>query len=344
MGDTDQVRQAAEAVLGPAELVEDLSFSNRSVVVRLRLADGRLVVAKQPADATARDREEIALRLLPAGAAPRLIAAANTVLVMEDLGSGPSVADLLLGQDPEAARQGLLSWAGALGRIAAATRSGGGEPGAQLLLPDLDQLTKVLARLDAQPPDRLAGELGELARRLEEDRGHTVFLVTDACPDNNRVLAGGVRLFDFETAGWGHAAHDASYLLAPFCTCWCVTRLPPDIQARMIEAYCASYPAAREPWFIDKARAAGVMLVLASLPFIAARIDEADRRRPLRAPATTRQYLYLRLAWLSEQAEVAPVTAAFAGALLASVQARFPAEPVPPYPAFDDSAATEPGR
>src|SRR5262245_38538776 len=65
------------------------------------------------------------LGTLPAlrGVTPRLLGGdrALGLLVLEDLGPGESLADLLLGSDPVAARAGLQAYAATLGRLHAAT-------------------------------------------------------------------------------------------------------------------------------------------------------------------------------------------------------------------------------
>src|SRR5581483_5667482 len=61
------------------------------------------------------------LTLLSNTAGPRLLAADDDMLIMEDLGSGLSLEDLLVGSDPAAAEQGLVAFAAALGRMHAST-------------------------------------------------------------------------------------------------------------------------------------------------------------------------------------------------------------------------------
>jgi Ser/Thr protein kinase RdoA (MazF antagonist) len=59
----------------------------------------------------------------------------------------------------------------------------------------------------------------------------------DDCPDNVRFLDGRCRIFDFEHSGWGAVVLDASYLLAPFPSCWCFGRLPASVAAPAMSAY-----------------------------------------------------------------------------------------------------------
>jgi hypothetical protein len=46
-------------------------------------------------------------------------------------------------------------------------------------------------------------------------------------PGQRAVLDGHRRIFDCEHSGWGAVALDASYLLAPFPSCWCFAAFPP---------------------------------------------------------------------------------------------------------------------
>ena len=106
------------------EHVELLGGSHRSVVRRL-LADGRPLIVKtftEPGEGWA--RETAALSVIPAGVpAPRLVVAGAVppTVVMTDAGSGPSVADALLGTDPAAATAAVLAWATAIAALHRAT-------------------------------------------------------------------------------------------------------------------------------------------------------------------------------------------------------------------------------
>jgi Ser/Thr protein kinase RdoA (MazF antagonist) len=77
-----------------------------------------------------------------------------------------------------------------------------------------------------------------------EGTGYVGLVHGDACPDNVRLLPGGARIFDFETSGWGPVALDASYLLAPFPSCWCFASLPAEAAAPAVAAYRAAVEAA----------------------------------------------------------------------------------------------------
>jgi hypothetical protein len=130
-------KQAAEAVLtrawgARAEARAAEMIWDREHVLRLELADGRSVVLKRRGDQKedAGDRgfetELAALELLsgmPASVAPRLLGAdaGAGILIMEDLGRGVSLADLLLTGGRERAEAGLIAYARALGSMHAWT-------------------------------------------------------------------------------------------------------------------------------------------------------------------------------------------------------------------------------
>ncbi len=106
-----------------------------------RLGDCRVVVKQQrsadrfdPSDATDFGPAErfwneiVGLELLAsrsdlAGMAPRLMGYTPKlgIVVLEDVGDHPSLADILLGTDPGAAERGLVAWGRILGSIHAAT-------------------------------------------------------------------------------------------------------------------------------------------------------------------------------------------------------------------------------
>jgi hypothetical protein len=102
-----------------------LEGSDRAVVQRLSVLDdhgGQVsVIAKLFTTAGEGPvREAAALSSLPPGLpVPRVLAeqAQPPLLVMTDAGVGPSVADALLGGDPEAAEAAVLDWAAALAAV-----------------------------------------------------------------------------------------------------------------------------------------------------------------------------------------------------------------------------------
>src|SRR3954469_11066310 len=101
-------------------------------LLRCTADDGRTVIVKMrraPGEARRRfgfQRELNALLLLAeleCDAGPRLLATDDSagLLVLEDLGDGPALEDLLVGGDPAAATAGFVALAEAVGRMHVAT-------------------------------------------------------------------------------------------------------------------------------------------------------------------------------------------------------------------------------
>ncbi|TXK43270.1 hypothetical protein [Nonomuraea sp. C10] len=118
----ERILAAASAVLG--EEVSgpvDLGGSSRSHVLRCATPSGGTVVVKAYREVAGFAAEAAGLPFC-GGSGPRLLAVDPSfpLVVMSDLGVAPSLADLLLGESAEAARDGLLAWARTYGRIAVA--------------------------------------------------------------------------------------------------------------------------------------------------------------------------------------------------------------------------------
>jgi Phosphotransferase enzyme family len=226
---------------------------DRSHVARLHLAADRSVVMKKRAGNDAFGVELAALEYLngmPEPVAPRLLGADADagILLMEDLGPGRSLADSLLTGDRFRVRTDLVSYAGALGSMHAWSMGRPRDP-----------------RLGAPPwPDAVARgkdaflgaalslglaaagagtEIDQLSLILNET-GYQGLVHGDLCPDNVRFVDGRCRIFDLEHSGWGAVVLDASYLLAPFPSCWCFGRLPASVAAPAMSAYRSGLQAA----------------------------------------------------------------------------------------------------
>jgi len=254
----------------------------RSEVLRVWLTGGdapRSVVVKHSkvsADSDPQlDRfhaELSALRLLDSlgdhHLAPQLVGDSPHVhvIVMTDLGSGPSLADLLQGGAPRAAATWMHAYAESLGRLGALTHARVGDLhdirtglGAQdgLMLWDRsvrslnDELGQVLAGVGVPLNDGAAGELDEVRRQLCADPTWRTLTSGDPCPDNTVLGTNGrVAHFDFEFACARSALVDGTYLTMPFPTCWCANAIPPAQQDSLMRSYRAALadgvPAARD--------------------------------------------------------------------------------------------------
>jgi Ser/Thr protein kinase RdoA (MazF antagonist) len=226
---------------------------DRAHVVRLRLAADRSVVMKKRAGGDTFEVELAALEYLngmPESVAPRLVGADAEagIVLMEDLGPGPSLADSLLTGDRARVRADLVSYAEALGSMHA--WSMGRPPDSRLGTPPWpdavargkDAFLGMAASLGLATAG--AGtEIDQLSLMLN-DTGYQGLVHGDVCPDNVRFLDGRCRIFDFEHSGWGAVTFDASYLLAPFPSCWCFGRLPASVAAPAMAAYRGQLEAA----------------------------------------------------------------------------------------------------
>jgi hypothetical protein len=248
-----------------AERAVTLAGGDETVVQRLTVRDDQQraasVIGKLfTGSADGHVRETAALASLPPGLpVPRMLAeqARPPLLLLNDIGTGPSVADALLSRDPSAATRAVSDWAAAIGTLHAATlgdpgaftaelrRRADGEP--QPVDPTSGLLTDALASLDSRTP--LTGlrlpagfrdELAELLERLT-DPGRSALSPADACPDNNvRDDSGALTLVDFEGAAFRHVAWDVSYLTVPWPSCWCCWRLPAEVASEAIDRYRAT--------------------------------------------------------------------------------------------------------
>ena len=359
----------AGLLLGPAQ---DLGGSTRSTVHR-HLLDaphewGRSVIVKRflpqlpgANAAMGYDREYVALQHLPG--APSLLHAdpQSQLLVLEDLGDHPTLADLLLGADPRWAWEGCLDWARALGgslrsdpEVLAQARRG--------LVDALIQDRQVRAeypvlgmrRLHELTGNRYASaaiaELSDLVEWLEQDSDRHVLGPGDACPDNALMTPEGVRLVDLEGAGIRHAAFEAAYAAEPFSTCWCVYAMPTLLPGKMLEAFTAAAEPAlpglgQDPHWPRQVRGAIALWVAASsIWLLEGAMADRDLRSgnraarvqgpPMRALLMSRWRRVLR-----ECADELPDTAAAFDAALTWAQRSWAGSPqldeLAAYPAWD---------
>jgi Ser/Thr protein kinase RdoA (MazF antagonist) len=347
--------RAAEALLArawgrgtpvrAAELIWD-----RSHVVRLELAAGRSVVMKKRVDKDAFGAELAVLEYLngmPEPVAPRLLGAdADTgILLMEDLGPGPSLADSLLTGDRARVRADLVSYAGALGAMHAWSMRRprdprlGTPPWPGAVARGKDAFLGAAVFLDLATAG--AGtEIDQISVILNET-GYHGLVHGDVCPDNVRLVSGRCRIFDFEHAGWGAVALDASYLLAPFPSCWCFGRLPASVAAPALSAYRGRLEAAGinlGPSWDAAMTAALAAWVIAWGDTITKLLDEDHEW----GTTTMRPRL---LAWLrsftaaAAQSGVLPGLRVLAGDLHERLSARWPEAIIADYPALAQPGA-----
>lgn len=348
--------------------VTDLGGGRHSTVLRCRTDTGRRVVVKAFTDGTGR-RESFAAEAaglaLGGAAGPELLAAEPdfALVVLTDLGDAPTLADALLGTDPEAATSGLLAWARGLGVLAAGSvgrerelarlraqygsADAAAPTGAAGWIPaDAAALPVRLAEAGVKPARRIARALpAELARIGAAANDHCpAFTPGDTCPDNNLLTPDGLRLIDFEAACFQSVFLTAAYCRMPFSSCWCVFRLPDGLAARIEDAFRAEVVVAYPELTEDVVWEAGVRAALAAwtvnatvalLP-LAARQDRPMHRtrRPVPSVRELLRHRWERASTLDEF----PALAATMGLLLAKAEEDWEAAPLPPYPAFRGTA------
>jgi hypothetical protein len=250
---------------------EDLGGSERSVVLRARVAASpfslpRTLVLKRYLEPAGRScdsfvREAASYQLFTALASedrmcPELFAHAadSRLVVLEDLGGAPTLADKLLGTEARGAERALLSWSRSLGRLHATTAGREADFDAlerRLTPPDLKDplavdgataLTELPALLERElrvPTPQEAIERARRSRSLLETGRHRAFSPSDSCPDNNLITSRGVRFLDFEGGCVRNAIFDAAYLRVPFPSCWCPFALPPGMTDAMLAGWRA---------------------------------------------------------------------------------------------------------
>lgn len=241
-------------------------------VLRCTADDGRTVIVKMrrpPGDSRRRDgfhRELSALLLLAelgCDAGPRLLATDDSagLLVLEDLGEGPALEDLLVGADPQAATAGFVALAEAVGRMHTAT----------LGQADAIGLPWFRALLDSADAGVDVGPLTEILRS-----GPMVLSNGDLAPQNCRIVDGRARLLDFEDAACQHPLLDVAHFRLPFYGGPCWARVPAFVTERVESAYrrSASRTADRS-WAEGMAAAVGAWTIIRLVRVPKLLIDDA---------------------------------------------------------------------
>ncbi|GAA4869521.1 phosphotransferase [Saccharopolyspora cebuensis] len=267
----------AEAVLAkrtgaPVRLAdaEDLGGSDRSVVLRVRVAESpfelpRTLVVKHYGECPDEARSDpfaheaasclLSTSLPPeARVGPELIAhdAGERLLVLEDLGRGSTLADVLFADDPRVAERALLAWARALGRLHSTTAASEADfdalmrrlgertwtdPVADDVIRAVDELPGLLSQtLGVRTPEAMVRRLADASELLGNSR-YRAFSPSDICPDNSLVTGSGVRFLDFEWGCVRDVALDAAYLQYPFPSSWCSYALPETLVENMLSTW-----------------------------------------------------------------------------------------------------------
>ncbi|MEU5696300.1 hypothetical protein [Actinosynnema sp. NPDC020468] len=187
---------------------------------------------------------------------PELVAQDNRkrLVVLEDLGKAPRLAEKLLGRDARAAERGLLAWAHAMGRLHATTagrdadfdalmrRQGSqccADPVAVDLHEALDGLPRLLDEVLGVETSAAVLDVAVQAWRNFVASRRRAFSPSTSCPDNHLVTSKGVRFLDFEGGCVRDIVFDAACLRVPFPSCWCGYGLPAGMSEAMVAAWRA---------------------------------------------------------------------------------------------------------
>src|SRR5437763_2997695 len=244
------------------------------------------------------------LRSIGSTLAPRFIAgdASAGLLVTEDLGTDPSLLDLLLGDDKGAARQGLLAFARGLGTLHAQTAGrvaayderraqlGPADPDAEdaavrfRVAESWQHVQDAVERLRLPHPRGVEHDVAEVVRTFAAPGAYLALSSGDPSPVNCKIAQGAVRFFDFEGANFRHALIDASVLRYLYPTGGPPWRLPKDmtdpIERAYREAMARVCPAARDAAAYESgmaaASAAWTILRMVRLP----RVEAGPDRNP----------------------------------------------------------------
>jgi hypothetical protein len=185
-----------------------------------------------------------------------MLARGEELLVLEDLGRGPALEDVLVARDPGAATDALVALARTLGAMQVATHGRHDAFYRRLASgvdPHTDRVTLggatiaqhwatlgELASVTGLPATRSAdADLDEVTASLAEPGALLAVSSGDVAPQNCRLVDRAVRLLDFESACYRHALLDAAHLRLPFCGAPCWARLPAEVSAAMETAYRA---------------------------------------------------------------------------------------------------------
>lgn len=237
---------------------ELLPSSDQTQVERVTLVsgEGRIdrVVVKRFLSTQGFAAEAAALSVLPDGVpAPTLIAEdrAENLVVMCDVGEGPSVADALLGDDSARAEDALSAWAEALAKVHRSTKNLRSSFAAAIAERDPDAVVTIDPMLEwlggvsdalrtseaaLEVPGELDDELAMLGSGFG-GQGWGALSPGDTCPDNNVITGSHLTFVDFEEAAFRHVAWDLAYLRVPWPSCWCAWGIPEPVASAALGRY-----------------------------------------------------------------------------------------------------------
>lgn len=331
----------------------------RDHVHRVRRRDGTTAILKRVAVEDAAGEAAAGHALHRHGApVPALLDAdvQRGLLLLEDLGDGPSLASVLLGRTAIDPISAVEAWAGALADVHRAGRAVVREGWSRAPGPAAGWFTHWL---DGDAPADLVAAVARLAPGFEppsvgdrawawiqavlRDPASPFVALTpgDVCPDNN-VFAddGAVGLIDLTQAGVRHALLEVAYLLVPMPTCWCVRRFPPAVAMAGVAAYRAREPFGPDAGgdAFDEALAAATAGWCLGATAASLGRDDVDATPTWDewsfTYASRRSIAVLRLRTLADLARTHPRLEPLVPLAQAAIDALGPVDDVPTYAAF----------
>ncbi len=206
---------------------------------------------------------------------PEMYAAANTMLVLEDLGNAPMLSQLLRARAAWA-EEGLLESMRGLATVHARTRGryaeyahlhakygstipGNDPTGNPLNVADLSAvLARALAAVGLDPDDIPSDELRYVVERMSPPADLTCLTFYDQCPSNRMMVNGRLRVVDLEMVAFRHPFLDAAYPLLGYLKCMDGLRLPDQLERQLMSTYRAGVADAY-PELVDDGRFADEM-------------------------------------------------------------------------------------
>jgi Phosphotransferase enzyme family len=279
------------------------------------------------------------------------------LIVLEDLGDGPSLRDVMAGGDGQRAEEGLVDYLATLGKLHARThdryaqfqdiraslglyhskREWYPHRYAQLS----QQFYAMLHHAQVAPAPGVGGDLAIILKTLRSPNLFATYIHGDPTPSNCLLARPGLRLIDFEYGSYGHALLDGVQARMCFPSGPFVNRIPARIARCAEAAYRAELargcPAAADDTLF--AQAVAVACAYWAIGFLSwltfAELLAADRQW---GSATVRQRVILFAELFAQTAEEAAYLEAL-GTTFQSLAARLrklwpEAAEMPLYPAF----------
>jgi hypothetical protein len=283
------------------------------------------------------------------------------VLVLEDLGGGQSLADALLGDDAAAALAAFTAFGRSLGRMHALTAGREAEYAEALeslgrapldrtavhrrLRAEIEKLPATFDEFEFEWSPGMVDDVQLVAASMLEPGPRRALTHGDPCPDNDRLLDGGMVLLDFERAGFRSAAVDGAYARVPFPTCWCTNRMPEYVREGFETAYrlelMKGVPEAGDDAFFERSltEAAGWWLIANANSLLPGAL-RFERRWGISTVRQRLLYRFEEFSRLSAKSGYLEALGTWAWLMHERMKVLWPeVQDMPVYPAFRKSAA-----